>query len=228
MNGVQAGMVNDDIAVVAVEDRTVIVTGDIEAVVVIVNHVKKKDIVVVTVSTVVVKVVVDIVAVAVAVKVVISHTAVHTKTGDGTVMVVVVIRTVDQGRIEMTVDPSANTDLMGKEQTMNAGPVGMERTVVQRTREPGIAMESGHPTMSVGVTAITARPQQIPRVLVLQLSVFAVRGRGHMAAQCPTPSRYARENARARSVQDESASAISEAPPQTVLSEDSQPKQSVS
>ena len=52
-----------------------------------------------------------------------------------------------------------------------------------------------------------------------------------MAAQCPTPSRYARENvltnARARSVQDESASAISETPPQTVLSEDSQPKQSV-
>ena len=84
------------------------------------------------------------------------------------------IRRVDQGRIELTVDPSANTDLMGKEQTMNADPVGMERTVVQRTREPGIAMESGHTTMSVGVTAITARPQQIPRVLVLQLSVFAV------------------------------------------------------
>ena len=78
MNGVQAGVVNDDIAVVAVEDITVIVTGDIGAVVVIVNHVKKKDIVVVTVSTVVVKVVVDIVAVAVAVKVVIRHTAVNT------------------------------------------------------------------------------------------------------------------------------------------------------
>ena len=56
---------------------------------------------------------------------------------------------------------------------------------------------------------------------------FRCGGRGHMAAQCPTPSRYARENARARSVQDESASAISETPPQTVLSEDSQPKQSV-
>ena len=174
MNGVQAGVVNDDIAVVAVEDITVIVTGDIGAVVVLVNQVKKKDIVVVTVGTVVVKVVVDIVAVAVAVKVVISHTAVHTKTGDSTVKVVVVIRRVNQGRMEMTVDPSANTDLMGKEQTMSAGPVGMERTVVQRTREPGIAMESGHPAMSVGVTAITARPQQIPRVLVLQLSVFAV------------------------------------------------------
>ena len=131
--------------------------------------------VVVTVGTVVVEVVVDIVAVAVAVRVVISHTTVHTKTGDSTVKVVVVIRRVDQGRIKMTVHPSANTDLMGKEQTMNAGPVGMERTVVQRTREPGIAMESGHPTMSVGVTAITARPQQIPRVVVLQLSVFAVR-----------------------------------------------------
>ena len=137
----------------------------------------------------------------------------------------VVIKRVHQGRIEMTVDPSANTDLMGKEQTMNAGPVGMERTVVQRTRETGIAMESGYPTMSVSVTAInTARPQQIPRVLVLQLSVFDVGGRGRMAAQCPTPSRYARENAPARSVQDESASAISETPPQTVLSEDSQPK----
>ena len=98
-----------------------IVTRDIGAVVVIVNHVKKKDIVVVTVGTVLVKVVVDIVAVTVAVKVVISHTAVHTKTGDSTVKVVVVIRRVDQGRIEMTVDPSANTDLMGKEQTMN-GP----------------------------------------------------------------------------------------------------------
>ena len=48
-----------------------------------------------------------------------------------------------------------------------------------------------------------------------------------MAAQCPTLSLYARENARARSVQDESATAISETPPQTVLSEDSQPKQSV-
>ena len=123
-------VVNDDIAVVAVEDITVIVTGDIGALVVTVNHVKKKDIVVVTVGTVVVEVVVDIVAVAVAVRVVISHTAVHTKTGDSIVKVVVVIRRVAQGRIEMTVDPSANTDLMGNKQTMNAGPVGMERTVV--------------------------------------------------------------------------------------------------
>ena len=114
------------------------------------------------------------VAVAVAVGVVISHTAVHTKTGDSTVKVVVVIRRVDQGRIEMTVHPSANTGLMEKDQTMNAGPVAMEWTLVQRTRETGIAMESGHLTMSVSVTAITARPQQIPRVLVLQLSVFAV------------------------------------------------------
>ena len=136
---------------------------------------KDKEIVVVTVGTVVVEVVVDIVAVAVAVRIVISHTAVHTETRDSTVEVVVLIRRVDQGGIKMTVDPSANTDLMRKEQTMNAGPVGMERTVVQRRREPDIAMESGHPTMSVGVTAITARPQQIPRVLVLQLSVFAVR-----------------------------------------------------
>ena len=102
----------------------------------------------------------------------------YSKTGDSTLKVVVVIRRVDQRPIEMTVDPSANTDLMRKEQTMNAGPVGMERTVVQRTQEPGIAMESGHRTMSVGVTAITARPQQIPRVLVLQLSVFAVGVRG--------------------------------------------------
>ena len=42
MNGVQAGVVNNDIAVVAIEDITVTVTGDIGAVVVIVNHVKKK------------------------------------------------------------------------------------------------------------------------------------------------------------------------------------------
>ena len=89
MNGVQAGVVNDDIAVVAVEDITAIVTGDIGAVVVIVNHVKKKDIVVVTMGTVVVKVVVDIVAVAVAVKVVISHTAVHTKTRDSKLRVAI-------------------------------------------------------------------------------------------------------------------------------------------
>ena len=41
----------------------------------------------------------DFVAVAVAVRVVISHTAVHTKTGDSTVKVVVVIRRVDRGRI---------------------------------------------------------------------------------------------------------------------------------
>ena len=168
-------MVNDDIAVVAIENTTVIVTGDIGAVVVIVNHVKKKDIVVVTVGTVVVKVVVGIVAVAVAVRVVISHTAVRTKTRDSTVKVVVVIRRVDQGRMEMTVDPSAKTGLMEKEQTMNAGPVGMEQTVVQRTRKTAIARESGHRTMNVSVTAITARPRLIPRVLVLQLSAFAVR-----------------------------------------------------
>ena len=128
----------------------------------------------VTVGTVVVEVVVDIVAVAVAVRVVISHTAVYTKTGDSTVKVVVVIRRVDQGRIKMTVDPSVNTGLMEKEQTMNAGPVEMERTMVQHTPETGIARESGLPTMSVSVTAITARPRQIPRVLMLQLSVFAV------------------------------------------------------
>ena len=174
MNGVQAGVVNHDIPVVVIEDITVIVTGDIGAVVVIVNHVTKKDIVVVTVGTVVVDIVVDIVAVAVAVRVVISHTAGHTKTGESTVKVLVAIRRVDQGRIEMTVDPSANTGPMEKEQTINAGPVGMERTVVQRTRETGIAMESGHPIMSVSVTAITARPRLMPRVLVLQLSVFAV------------------------------------------------------
>ena len=82
MNGVRAEVVNDDIAVVAIEDIIVTVTGDIGAVVVRVNHVKKKDIVVVTVGTVVVEVLVDIVVVAVAVRVVISHTAVHTKTGD--------------------------------------------------------------------------------------------------------------------------------------------------
>ena len=57
---------------------------------------------------------------------------------------------------------------------MNVGPVGMEHTVVQRTRETGIAMQSCHPTMSVSVTAITTRPRQMPRVLVLQLSVFPV------------------------------------------------------
>ena len=50
-------MVNDDIAVVAIENITVIVTGDIRAVVVIVNHVKKKGIVVVTVGTAAVEVV---------------------------------------------------------------------------------------------------------------------------------------------------------------------------
>ena len=173
-NGVQTGVENDDIAVAAIEKVIVIVTGDIGAVVVIVNHVKKKDIVVVTVGTVVVEVLVDIVAVVVAVRVVISHNAVHTKTGDSTVRVVVLIRGVDQGRMEMTVGPSATTGLMGKKQTMNAGPGGMERTLVQRTRETGIAMKEGHLTMSMSVTSITARPRQIPRVLVIQLSVFAV------------------------------------------------------
>ena len=174
MNGVQAGEVNDDIAVIAIEDITVIVTRDIEAVVVTVNHVKKEDIAVVIAGTVVAEIVVDIVAVAVAVRVVISHTAVHTKTGGNTVNVVVVISRVDQGQIEMTVDPSANAGPMRKEQTMNAGPVGRERTVVQRTRETVIAMKRGHSKISVRVTAITARPQQMPRVLVLQLSVFAL------------------------------------------------------
>ena len=49
----------------------------------------------------------------------------------------------------MTIDPSANTYLMGKEITMSADPVGMEQTVDQRTRETGIATESGHSTRSV-------------------------------------------------------------------------------
>ena len=54
MNGVQAGVVNNDIAVVAIEEKTVIMTGDIGAVVVIVNQLEKKKNVVVTVGTIVV------------------------------------------------------------------------------------------------------------------------------------------------------------------------------
>ena len=138
MKGLQAGVANKDIAVVAMEDITVIMTGDIGAVVVIVNHVKKRDITVVTVGTVVVEVVVDIVAVGLAVRVLMCHTAVRTKTGGSTVRVVVVIRRVDQGRIEMTVDPSLNADPIEIELTINTVPVGMERTVVQHTQETGI------------------------------------------------------------------------------------------
>ena len=54
MNGAQAGVVNNDIAVVPIEEITVIVTGDIGAVVVMGNQLEKRKIVVVTVGTIVV------------------------------------------------------------------------------------------------------------------------------------------------------------------------------